>query len=118
MTPNICLLEDNYNIVFEPEINETIIFYLSNTAYQAEKNMTWRQWALSKYYNTNCNLIIPSVSMTNDLKTSVENLALTNNSNNYKITPSGWSGRDVTPAIYLDSLIIENQVYNSYYSGQ
>ena len=78
--------------------------------------MTWREWALSKYYNTNCNLIVPSVSSSNDLKTSVENLALTNNSIDYGICAR--SGIGATPAISLNSLIIENQSYIFYNPGQ
>ena len=58
ITPNLCLLEDSYTVVLEPEAVEvkTIKFYVANSVfldeyieYTAIENMTWGEWLNSSY---------------------------------------------------------------------
>lgn len=58
ITPNICLLEDNYNIVFEPKKKDEPLkqfsIYDSSMSYERKyfnfkEGMTWVEWINSEY---------------------------------------------------------------------
>jgi hypothetical protein len=120
ITPSITITRNNESTinyiseVIEGEDNDCtlIIFNVNGVECQAEDGMTFYDWALSKYYNSLCNLFLIG-----------ENVNLKDSIINRNISPDesftifyGSGGASIIPYIYTNT-IIQPISYMPNYSG-